>query len=202
MRLMIIALVVMLGWTDAAMAQDTATAYPAMAPVDQYLMADREAAIALARSAAPASIARDAEVQALGRHGFGAAVPGANGFVCLVGRARLSAADADYWHPRVRIPICLNAPAARTYLPLITTITELALSARTLPPVNETIAAAPASNRLPPMEPGRLSHLCGCRPPDAPDAVRHCRATVVRRHGGSVGTVSFESMTCREESSG
>src|ERR1700719_1293150 len=35
--------------------------YPNMAPVDQYLMEDREAEIALARSAAPESISRDSE---------------------------------------------------------------------------------------------------------------------------------------------
>ena len=39
-------------------------------PVEQFLMADRNAEIALARSAAPESIARDAEVLVLGRRGF------------------------------------------------------------------------------------------------------------------------------------
>jgi predicted ester cyclase len=47
-----------------------------MAPIDQYLMADRAAEIALARSAAPESIPRDAEVMILGRHGFETAVKG------------------------------------------------------------------------------------------------------------------------------
>ena len=45
-------------------------AYPAMAPVDQYLMADQDAEIALARSAAPASISDGAEVMVLGRTGI------------------------------------------------------------------------------------------------------------------------------------
>jgi len=62
------------------MAQDAATSYTKMAPVDQYLMADRDAEIALARSAVPESIARDAEVQVLARHGFETAVKGKNGF--------------------------------------------------------------------------------------------------------------------------
>ena len=43
-------------------------------PADQYLMADRNAEIALARSAAPDSISRDAEVLVLGRHGYETAV--------------------------------------------------------------------------------------------------------------------------------
>jgi len=38
-----------------------------MAPVDQYLMTDRNAEIAMARSAAPPSISADAEVMVLGR---------------------------------------------------------------------------------------------------------------------------------------
>ena len=66
--------------------------YPKMAPIDQYLMTDQGAEIALARSAAPESIARDAEVLVLGRHGFETAVKGKNGFVCIVGRSWTSAA--------------------------------------------------------------------------------------------------------------
>jgi hypothetical protein len=42
------------------------TPYPSMAPLDQYLMADRNAEIALARSAAPPSISRDAKFTVLG----------------------------------------------------------------------------------------------------------------------------------------
>jgi len=59
----------------------------AMAPVDQYLMADRNEEIALARSAAPESVARDATVMVLGRHGYETAIQGKNGFVCFVERS-------------------------------------------------------------------------------------------------------------------
>jgi hypothetical protein len=55
---------------NQAMAQDATTPYPnivPMAPIDQYLMTDQGAEIALARSAAPESISRDAEVLVLGR---------------------------------------------------------------------------------------------------------------------------------------
>ena len=54
---------------SAAVAQRAATAYPNMAPLDHYLM-DRDAEIALARTAAPESISHDAEVLVLGRHGL------------------------------------------------------------------------------------------------------------------------------------
>ena len=97
-------LLVGLSTAHQAMAQDATTHYPKMAPIDQYLMADREAEIALARSAAPESIARDAEVQVLGRLGFETAAKGKNGFVCIVGRSWTSAADEDYWDPKVRVP--------------------------------------------------------------------------------------------------
>src|SRR5271166_1791627 len=69
-----------------------------------------------ARSAAPESIARDAEVQVLARHGFETAVKGKNGFVCIVGRGWTSAPDPDFWNPKVRVPLCVNAAAARSYL--------------------------------------------------------------------------------------
>src|SRR3984893_11096596 len=95
-----------------AQAEDAKT-YTSMAPVDQYLMADRDAEIALARSAAPESISRDAEVLVLGRHGFETASKGKNSFVCIVGRSWTSAPDAEFWNPRVRVPLCVNAAAAR-----------------------------------------------------------------------------------------
>ena len=154
-------LLVGLGTVYPVMAQATATPYAKMAPLDQYLMADRDAEIALARSAAPESIARDAEVQVLRRHGFETAVQGKNGFVCIVGRGWSSAADADYWNPKVRVPICVNAAAARTYLLRVTKITDLALAGRTLAQVNEASAAALARKELPPMEPGAMCYMMG-----------------------------------------
>ena len=47
-------------------AQDAKNPYPSMAPIEKYLM-DRDAEIALARSAAPPSISRDATVMVLGK---------------------------------------------------------------------------------------------------------------------------------------
>ena len=148
-----------LGMGNRAMAQDATTPYPKMAPIEQYLMADRGEEVALARSAAPESISRDAEVLVLGRHGFETAVQGKNGFVCIVGRGWSSAADADFWNPKVRVPICLNAAAARTYLLRITKITDLALAGQTLAQVNEAIAAAIAKKELPAMEPGAMCYM-------------------------------------------
>ena len=55
-------------------AQDAKQPYPNMAPIEQYLM-DRDAEIALARSAAPDAISHDASVIVLTRHGYETAVP-------------------------------------------------------------------------------------------------------------------------------
>ena len=159
MRLVMIALFVVLGWACRAMAQDAATAYPKMAPIEQYLMADKDAEIALARSAAPESISRDADVMVLGRHGFERAVKGKNGFVCIVGRSWTSAADADFLDARVRVPMCVNAPAARSYLLRITRITELILDGRTKAQMEQIIAAAVEKRELPPMEPAAMCYM-------------------------------------------
>jgi hypothetical protein len=53
---------------------------PNMAPLDQYMM-ERDAEVALARTAAPEDISRDATVLVMGWHGYETAVEGKNGFV-------------------------------------------------------------------------------------------------------------------------
>jgi len=155
------ALLVVFGIAHQAMAQDAKTPDSKMAAIDQYLMADRDAEIALARTAAPESISRDAEVLILGRHGFETAAKGKNGFVCIVGRSWTSAADEDYGDPKVRVPICVNAAAARTYLLRIRKIADLALAGQTLAQVNEITVAALARKELPAMEPGAMCYMMG-----------------------------------------
>ena len=68
------------GRLDAsAVAEDAKTTYPAMAPVGQYMMSSAADEVALARSAAPPSIADEAEVLTLGSHGYETAAQGKNG---------------------------------------------------------------------------------------------------------------------------
>src|ERR1700761_4406143 len=69
-------------------------AYAQMAPAGRYMMADRNAEIAMARSAAPQSISHDATVLVLGAHGYQTAIKGTNGFVCLVERSWMSPFDS------------------------------------------------------------------------------------------------------------
>ncbi|MFZ0860442.1 MAG: hypothetical protein WCA27_21145 [Candidatus Sulfotelmatobacter sp.] len=154
------ALVVVLGECWPARAQDPKGSYASMAPLDQYLMADRNAEIALARSAAPAAISSDAEVLVLGRNGYETAVKGKNGFVCVVERAWMSPSDApQFWNPKIRGPICFNPPAARSVLPTTYKRTEMVLAGRTKAEIIEGNKAAFEKGELPPLEPGAMSYM-------------------------------------------
>lgn len=153
------ALLVALGTAYPAMPQDTKAPYPKMAPIEQYLMTDQGAEIALARSAAPESISRDAEVLVLGRHGFEIAVKGKNGFVCIVERSWTSAPDPDFWNPKVRTPICYNAASARSVLNRNIKRTGLILAGRTQSQVDEAIFAAVDKKELPAVEPGAMCYM-------------------------------------------
>ena len=144
-------------------AQDTKTPYPSMAALDQYLM-DRNAEIALARTAAPESISRDAEVMVLGRHGYETAVKGKNGFVCLVWRSWAAGIDdPDFWNPKVRAPICFNPSAARFNIPLTVKKTELILTGRTKTQMFENISSALDRKELPALESGAMSYMLSKR---------------------------------------
>jgi len=160
MSVKFIAMVVVLGVAWYAIAQDAQAAYPSMAPLDQYLMEDRNSEIALARSAAPESISRDAEVMVLGRHGYETAIKGTNGFVCMVERSWTAPIDdPGFWNPKGRAPICLNAAAAHTYLPRTIKKTDLILAGRTKAQMVEAVAAAVDKEELPPMELGAMCYM-------------------------------------------
>ena len=141
-------------------AQDAKTPYPGMAPLDQYLMADRNAEIALARSAAPTSISSEATVLVLDKSGYQTAVEGKNGFTCLVERAWMSPFDSpEFWNPNMRGPICYNPAAVRTILPYTTNRTKLVLTGLSKTQMHENIAAAIAKNELPMPEAGAMSYM-------------------------------------------
>lgn len=153
------ALVVALGAARQAQAQDAKGPYPSMAPLDQYLM-EQNAEMALARSAAPESISREAEVMVLGRHGYESAVRGKNGFVCMVQRSWTAGMnDPDFWNPKLRAAICFNPPAARTYLPNTIKRTELVLAGRSKAQMFEGIKAALDKKELPAIESGAMCYM-------------------------------------------
>jgi hypothetical protein len=145
-----------------ARAQDRQMLYPSMAPIEQYLITDRDTEIALARSAAPEAISRDADVLVLGRHGYETAVKGENGFVCAVERAWMGPFEGDgadmFWNPRVRGPVCYNPPAARSLLPLTRRRTEMALAGQSKAQIFEGMKAF-VKQGMPPLEPGAMAYM-------------------------------------------
>jgi hypothetical protein len=148
------------GATWQARADTAQTPYPVMAPVDQYLMPDEGSEIALARSAAPKSISDGAEVLVLGRDGYKTAVKGENGFVCMVERSWTAPSDdPDFWNPKIRSPICFNAPAVRSYLPITLMKTQLILAGKSKEEMFKAIESALDKKELPPLEAGAMCYM-------------------------------------------
>jgi len=119
------------GATCLAQTPAEKTTYSAMAPLDQYLMLDQNSEVALARTAAPASISEAAEVMVLRRDGYATVAKGSSGFLCIVERSWGAATDDPvFWNPRVRAPICFNPQAARTFAPIFLMKTKLVLAGK------------------------------------------------------------------------
>ena len=140
-------------------AADSKNLYPSMAPLDQYLMADRNEEIDLARTAAPPAISRDATVMVLGRHGYEMAAEGKNGFVCVVERAWMGPFDSpEFWNPKNRGPLCFNPPAVRSILPLTLKRTDLVLAGLSKSQIIDALKTFQTSE-LPPVEQGGMSYM-------------------------------------------
>lgn len=134
--------------------------YPKMAALDQYLIADRDSEIAMARSAAPESLSRDAEVMVLGRHGYETAIKGKNGFVCMVLRSWTAPIDdPNFWNPKLRGAICLNPAAAHSYVPMTLKKTDLVLAGQSRIEMFASIKNAFDKKELPEVQPGAMSYM-------------------------------------------
>jgi len=163
-RIMSFMLLAMLGASQQALSQDAkkaeaAAPYPKMAPIDQYLM-DRDAEIALARSAAPASISRDATILVLGRKGYEKAVEGKNGFVCLVGRSWSGPFDwPEFWNPKIKAADCLNPQAARSLVPVFNLRARMTMAGRSKAEMLSALTAAYANKQLPELESGAMDYM-------------------------------------------
>ena len=152
--------VVFPGATCLAQTQAKKAPYPAMAPLDQYLVPDENSEIALARSGAPASISDAAEIMVLRRDGYATAVKGSNGFLCIVERSWGAASDdADFWNPKVRSPICFNPPAAKTFAPIFLMKTKLVLAGKTKAEIVQATASALDRKELPALAPGAMCYM-------------------------------------------
>lgn len=139
---------------------DAASAYPKMAPAEQYLMKSRDAEIALARSAAPASVSGDATVLVLGRKGYETAVEGKNGFVCVVGRSWTGPFDwPEFWNPKILAADCMNPQAARAIVPIFQLRARLAMAGRSKEDMLAAVREAYARKQLPQPEPGAMDYM-------------------------------------------
>jgi hypothetical protein len=140
-----------------APAQDARNPYPSMAPIEKYLM-DRDAEIALARSAAPPSISRDATVVTLGKNGYETAVEGKNGFICIVERGWMNSFNSpEFWSPKTRGAECFNPPAARTVVPYTYFRTKLVLAGISKAEIKQSIKTAMEKKNCPLSRPGRCA---------------------------------------------
>lgn len=147
--------------TPIAAAALAAQQSPDLAP---YLMADRTAEIALARSAAPKEISDSATVLVMTRQGLIEAERGSNGFACFVLRSFSGdLKDPGFWNPAVRAPHCLNAPAVRTILPYIRKRVEWIMAGVSLTEIATRTERGYASREFPRPAPGAMAYMLSPR---------------------------------------
>jgi len=138
---------------------DTAP-YPTMAPLTQYMTADRAAEIDLARTAGPPGLSRDATILVLTPHGYDVAAKGTNGFTCLVERSWSGPIDnPEFWNPKVRGPICYNPAASSTVLKYSLFRTSQALAGIARTEILARAKAAVASGELPLPRLGAMAYM-------------------------------------------
>ena len=154
-----VVLIAMLGAAWPLQAQDTKSPYPTMAPIEQYRMS-RDAEIALARTGAPPSVSRDADIMVLGEKNYETAIKGKNGFVCMVGRAWTGPlSNPEYWNPKNRSPACLNPAAVRSVLPIFIKEAGMALSGFSKKQIDEGIKSAVDKKELGPPDYGSMIYM-------------------------------------------
>jgi hypothetical protein len=130
-----------------------------MAPVESYMM-DRTAEVALARSAAPESISRDAAVLVMGPRGYETVAPGTNGFTCLVERSwGADFPDPEFWNPKIRSPICFNPAATRSVVPTYLKRSEWALASVPKAGILQRTRAAVAAKEILGPEAGAMCYM-------------------------------------------
>lgn len=143
-----------------AQAQASVASYVTAAPLNQYFISERSSEIALARSAAPASLSDGAEVLVLEKNGYVTATKGSNGFVCIVERSWAKTTDdSEFWNPKVRAPLCVNGPAARSYLPIVLLKTKLALAGRDKAEIAQALKLALDRKELPALEANAMCYM-------------------------------------------
>ncbi|MGH7586289.1 MAG: hypothetical protein ACREMH_08585 [Gemmatimonadales bacterium] len=148
----------------AALLPGGAPAAAQVPDVTSYLIADRDAEVALARTAAPAHSSDSATVLVLTGTGYVEAVRGTNGFTCVTLRSFSgAAADPGFWNPRVRAPHCFNPPAAATVLPPVLERTRLILTGIAPVEAEARMSRAYAAGEFPAPAPGAMAYMLSPR---------------------------------------
>ena len=156
----VLALSLLLAGSGLTPGRAGSVSYAQMGPLTAYLMADRQAEIRLAQSAAPSALSIHATVLVLGRRGYETAEKGTNGFTCLVERAWMSPFDSpEFWNWKMRGPICYNPAASRTVLLYTLRRTENALSGLSKYQMLDRTQAAVAGKQLPVPDPASMAYM-------------------------------------------
>jgi len=130
---------------------------PDLAP---YLIPDRGAEIALARSAAPAHVSDSATVLVLTRTGYVEGAHGTNGFTCVVIRSFGGAlGDPNFWNARVRAPHCLNPAATQSVLAEMLKRTKWIMSGVATTEIATRTERAYSSHEFPMPAPGAMAFM-------------------------------------------
>jgi len=125
-----------------------------------YLMNDRAAEIALARSAAPKQISDSAAVLVLTKSGYVESAHGTNGFTCLVQRSFLAPfGDSSFWDPAIRGPMCMNPPAVRTVFPEMRRRSEWIMAGVSIDEIVKRTRQAYASHTFPRPAAGSMGYM-------------------------------------------
>lgn len=145
--------------------------------VAPYLISDRDAEVALARTAAPHSVSDSATALVLTATGFVEAAQGSNGFTCVVLRSFSGGInDPGFWDPRVHAPICFNPPAARTVLPAMLARVKWLLGGVTPDDAEARTRQAYAAHQFPSPALGAMAYMLSPRQwlgPDNPHWMPH-----------------------------
>lgn len=144
------------GWSTLSQA----AGYPRMAPLAQYLGANRSSEIDLARTAAPKPVTDHATILTLGSEGYETAVKGSNGFVCFVERSWANDFDSDqFWNPRIRTPQCWNAAAVSSLLEDYLNRTKWVLAGVSREEMLARTKAEFANHEVGPPAPGSMAYM-------------------------------------------
>jgi hypothetical protein len=128
--------------------------------ITPYLIADRAAEVALARTAAPSAISANATVLVLTSKGYTEAAHGSNGFTCLVMRSFAAAPDdPGFWNTNTSAPHCFNPPASRTVLPAMLAQIDWALAGATPAELNARTKKAYAEKRFTMPADGAMAYM-------------------------------------------